>query len=462
MTEVTQERRAPRTALWRNTEVRAVAYQIIVLGAVIAAGYVIFRNTMANLAERGIVSGFTFLSNEAGFPIGETPPVPILEGGFLYFMIAIFGGLLGAFLLARWLKRQGKTIADDTRLVVAVIALIFVIPGIVLYTTGDTIKSVTYDEGKAYSVALKTGLMNTFIVSLLGCILATIFGLILGLARLSSNWLIARLATAYVEVFRNIPLLLQMFFWYFAVIRTLPQVRQSITLGDYLVLNNRGVYLPWPLWQAHSAEFLAAIFIALILIYFRARHVRIRQERTGEQLPLLYPSLGILVVLPALVWLTLGTPFQFEYPTLQGFNFQGGMVFTPEFTALLVALVMYTTTFIAEIVRSGIQSVSKGQREAASAVGLRSGFVMRLVILPQAMRVIIPPLTSQFLNLTKNSSLAVAIGFPELVSVGGTMLNQSGQAIEIIGIWMAVYLTISLLISLFMNWYNAKVKLVER
>jgi len=462
MTELTNGGHAARVAFWRNTEVRAVAYQILVVVAVVLAVYGIYQNTRENLNERGITFGFTFLANEAGFGIGETPPVPVLEGGFLYFLMAIFGGLLATYLMARWAKHKGRSIGDDTRLIIAVVALIFVLPGIVLYTTGHTIQTETYDESKAYSLALWTGLLNTLRVALLGCILATILGMIIGMARLSSNWLIAKLATAYIEVIRNIPLLLQIFFWYHVVIRSLPQVRQSLDLGGYFILNNRGIYLPQPLPQTHASLFLVSIGCALLFIYFRARYARIRRDATGVQLPVLYPSLAALFGLPALVWLGLGAPYRLSFPELQGFNFQGGMVLTPEYAALLFALIMYTAAFIAEIVRSGIQAISKGQREAASAVGLRSGLVMRLVILPQALRVIIPPLTSQFLNLTKNSSLAVAIGFPELVSVGGTILNQSGQAIEIIGITMAVYLTFSLLISLFMNWYNAKLKLVER
>ncbi len=246
------------------------------------------------------------------------------------------------------------------------------------------------------------------------------------------------------------------------MINVLPSLRQSVRFGDSLILNNRGVYMPEPHAQPSVGLFWLAIGAALVLIYFWARHVRIRRDETGEQLPVFYPAVGTLIVLPGLVWVALGAPYALTYPELKGFNFQGGTVLSPEYAALLFALVIYTGAFVAEIVRAGIQSVSKGQREAAFAVGLRGGQVMRLVVLPQALRVIVPPLTSQYLNLTKNSSLAVAIGYPDIVSVGGTVLNQTGQAIEVIGIWMAVYLTFSLLISMFMNWYNAKVRLVER
>jgi general L-amino acid transport system permease protein len=337
-----------------------------------------------------------------------------------------------------------------------------VLPVLVLYATRGDFQSVVYDDSKPYLIAILTGVMNTIKVSFIGCVLATILGLFIGIARLSSNWLIAKLAATYVEVFRNIPLLLQMLFWYFLVLNTLPGVRQSINVLNVAELNQRGVFLPNPVPQPSSSLFLLAVATALVAIFLYSRYATVRQERTGEQLPVLYPAVAILVVLPGLVWLALGRPYHLSYPELHGFNFRGGIVLSPEFFAVLVSLVIYTAAFIAEIVRAGIQAVSKGQREAALAVGLRRGLVMRLVILPQALRVIVPPLTSQFLNLTKNSSLAVAIGYPDLVSVGGTILNQSGQAIEIILIWMMVYLTFSLLISLFMNWYNTKVRLVER
>jgi general L-amino acid transport system permease protein len=453
-----------RTNIFRTEEFRSILYQIVILSGVLLAGYWIFQNTAANLAKRGISSGFRFLfpPQESGFPIAEIPPIPLPEGGFLYFLIVMTLGLAGTWLLARWFRSRGEAIGAHTWAVGAVIVLVIVLPIGVLYFTADTLRFEYFDESKSYFIAFVTGVINTLKVSFIGCILATFLGLIIGISRLSSNWLVARLAAVYVEIFRNIPLLLQMIFWYFVIITLFPQIRQSIDFAGYLILNNRGTILPTPVPQDSAGEFVLSILVSLILIYFYARYVRLRQERTGEQLPVLFPSLGILILLPGLMWLILGQPFELVFPVLKGFNFVGGMVLTPEFTAVLVALVIYTAAFIAEIVRSGIQAVSKGQLEAASSVGLRPGLVMRLVILPQALRVIIPPQTSQYLNLTKNSSLAVAIGYPDLVSVGGTILNQSGQAIEIIAIWMMIYLTLSLLISLFMNWYNAKVKLVER
>ena len=297
----------------------------------------------------------------------------------------------------------------------------------------------------------------------IGVVLATIIGFTVGIGRLSSNWLVARLATVYVEVIRNIPPLLQLFFWYFAVLKSLPGPRQSHALLGGAFLNVRGLYLPSPVPEPgfHVVEyaFLAGL-VASILVYFVARQ---RQRATGQRLPVFWISLALVVLMPLGVFIFVGQPLSFDYPELKGFNFQGGMVMQPEFIALLLGLSIYTASFIAEIVRAGIQGVSKGQKEAAAAIGLSNGQVLRLVVIPQAMRIIIPPLTSQFLNLTKNSSLAVAIGYPDLVSVwSGTVLNQTGQAVEVILVTMGVFLTISLITSAFMNWFNKHMALVER
>jgi general L-amino acid transport system permease protein len=449
-------------AFLRHREVRAVLYQAAILGLVALGAWWIFSNTLANLEQRGISSGFGFLGNEAGFGISETPPVPRLRAGMIHFLVACGIGLAAVWGMARWERAQGRALGGSTPKVVLAAALLVGLPGIVLWSTGHTIETVNYNETASYGLALVTGLINTLKVATMGCVLATVLGLVIGMARLSSNWLVSKLAETYIEVLRNIPLLVQLFFWYKAVLASLPGPRQSVDLWGLLILNNRGVYLPAPLPQSSAGTFGAAVVAALVGAWFWARHVRQRQERTGERLPVLYPTLGLLVALPGLVWLAGGTPFGLEFPELAGFNFRGGLVLSPEYAALLAGLVLYTASFIAEIVRSGIQAVDKGQREAALAIGLRRGLVMRLVILPQALRVIVPPLTSQYLNLTKNSSLAVAIGYPDLVSVGGTTLNQSGQAIEVIGITMLVYLTFSLGISVGMNWYNARVRLVER
>lgn len=322
---------------------------------------------------------------------------------------------------------------------------------------------IPYSPTASYGRVFWVALLNTLLVSALGIVLATLLGFIIGIARLSKNWLISRLALVYVELFRNIPLLLQIFFWYFAVLRAMPAPRQSINLGDAVFINIRGLYLPAPQFQAGFGWVLLAVGIAVGLSVWLVRWARRRQTATGQQFPTLSASLGLLIGLPVLTFWLAGSPLSWQVPELRGFNFQGGWVVIPEMASLLLALTIYTATFIAEIVRAGIQAVSHGQTEAALSLGLNSGLTLRLIILPQALRVIIPPLTNQYLNLTKNSSLAAAIGYPDLVAAfAGTVLNQTGQAIECIAITMAVYLTISLLISLLMNWYNRRMALVER
>ncbi|MDG4550018.1 MAG: amino acid ABC transporter permease [Candidatus Contendobacter sp.] len=328
----------------------------------------------------------------------------------------------------------------------------------------DIIQSlIPYSATSSYGRVFWVALLNTLLVSALGVVLATLLGFVIGVARLSRNWLISRLALAYIETFRNIPLLLQIFFWYFAVLRAMPAPRQSLSLGETVFLNIRGLYLPAPEIQTGFGWVLAAFGIAAVLTTLLARWARRRQRATGQQFPILSVALALLLGLPLLTFWLAGSPLAWQVPELQGFNFRGGWVIIPEMASLLLALTIYTATFIAEIVRAGIQAVSHGQTEASLSLGLTSSLTLRLIILPQALRVIIPPLTNQYLNLTKNSSLAAAIGYPDLVSAfAGTVLNQTGQAIECIAITMAVYLTISLLISLMMNWYNRRVALVER
>ncbi len=322
---------------------------------------------------------------------------------------------------------------------------------------------VEYTEESSYGRAFLVGLLNTLLVSAVGVVLATLIGLLVGIARLSKNLLVSGIATVYIEVIRNIPLLLQIFFWYFAVLRSVPAPKNSIALLDTFFLNNRGLYSPAPMPQPGFMWIVIALIVAIVGIIIMRNWAHKRQERTGQPFHTFYVSLAILIGLPALAAIITGLPLAWEYPVLKGFNFQGGLVMIPEFVALLLALSIYTGAFIAEIVRAGILSVSHGQTEAASALGLRNNITLRLVVLPQALRVIIPPLTSQYLNLVKNSSLAAAIAYPELVSIfAGTVLNQTGQAVEVILITMGVYLTISLTISLFMNWYNKKMALVER
>jgi general L-amino acid transport system permease protein len=321
---------------------------------------------------------------------------------------------------------------------------------------------ISYQSSSTYGRALLVGFWNTVLVSVVGIILATIIGFTIGIMRLSKNWLVSRIATTYVEIIRNIPLLLQCFIWYALVLKPLPGPKQALNMGDSVFISNRGVIMPHPNF-GDGAWLAAALLIAAIIgTWIFRRWAAARQAATGQYLPVFWISLAAIVAAPILGLIVAGWPLTFDYPELAGFNFRGGMTLVPEFLALLAALSIYTASFIAEVVRGGILAVSHGQSEAAQALGLRNNQRLSLVVIPQAMRVIIPPLTNQYLNLTKNSSLGIAIAYPDLVATGGTVLNQSGKAIEIVSIWMIVYLSLSLLTSLFMNWFNSRMKLVER
>jgi general L-amino acid transport system permease protein len=322
---------------------------------------------------------------------------------------------------------------------------------------------IPYNESDTYGRVFLVGLLNTLLVAGIGIVLATILGFFIGIARLSRNWLLARLAEAYVELIRNLPLLFQLLFWYLAVLGTLPGPRQSISLFGEIFLNNRGIIVPAPVAGKGAGAVVAVFAVSVIAIVALKLWARRLQMRTGRRVPLLWTCLALLVVPSLLALIATGFPIGFERPELRGFNFVGGVRLLPEFVALVVALTTYTAAFIAEVVRAGLLAVPRGQSEAASALGLRRGLTLRLIIVPQALRVIVPPLTNQYLNLTKNSSLAVAIGYPDLFAVfAGTTLHQTGQAIEIIAITMAVYLAISLITSGLMNWYNAHIRIAER
>ncbi len=328
---------------------------------------------------------------------------------------------------------------------------------------GIVFSLVEYSEQSTYGRALLVGFLNTLLVAVIGIVVATVLGLTLGVARLSSNWLIAKLATIYIETLRNIPLLLQIFFWYFAVLRTLPGPADSLTFLDILFINNRGFSVPSFSFGGGSSDVLAAFGLGLVLALFGHVYAK-RLRRSGMRVPALLKLRALLpLLLPVMVFFALGLPLHVDWPVLNRFGYEGGWALIPEFVALVLALSTYTAAFIAENVRSGIQAVSHGQTEAARALGLREGKILRLVIVLQALRIIIPPLTSQYLNLTKNSSLAVAIAYPDLVSVfSGTVLNQTGQAVEVIAITMTIYLSLSLFTSLLMNLYNRRMALVER
>lgn len=385
-------------SVWRDPDKRALLYQIIVVGLIIWFVGSIISNTATNMEDRGLASGFGFLKTGAGFGIISTP-------------------------------------------------------------------LVSYSEESNYGVVFLVGLVNTIIIAFVGCFLALFLGFIVGIARLSKNWLVQKVATTYIELFRNIPLLLQILFWYSAVLKPLPGPRSLYEAGQKvsLSLNNRGLIFAEPIGQDGMGTVWWALLGGVILTFLVRWWAKQRQMKTGQQFPVFWSSLALIVAMPLIVYFVLGSPMDFVPAEMTRFALQGGVTIIPEFIALLLALVVYTAAFIAEIVRAGIQSVSHGQTEAASALGIKPNHRMRLVVVPQAMRVIVPPLTSQFLNLTKNSSLATAIAYPDLFSVfAGTTLNQTGQAVEIMAMTLAVYLTLSLLTSGFMNWYNSRIKLVER
>jgi len=311
------------------------------------------------------------------------------------------------------------------------------------------------------------GLLNTILVAVIGIFFATILGVVIGISRLSSNYLIAKVAEWYIEIFRNIPLLLQLFFWYFAALRALPLPKEAINFFDIAYLSVKGLYIPKFVWTNFDI-FFYSIIASIIAIIFVYKYARKQQENTGKQIPKFFISLGIFIIVPLLTFLIGGVSLSFEYPVLTQlsktiFNYIGGVAIIPELMALAAALSLYTATFIAECVRAGIMGVTKGQKEAAASIGLTPGQILRLVIMPQALRIIIPPTTNQYLNLTKNSSLAAAIAYPDIVLVfAGTAMMQTGRAIEIVSITMLTYLSISIVISIFMNWYNKKMAIKEK
>jgi general L-amino acid transport system permease protein len=390
----------PKKSVLYDPKVRGIFYQVLLIAVVGYLFYVAATNAIENLQRAKIASGFGFLNNTAGFDISQT---------LIQFSAA----------------------------------------------------------GSTYGDAFVVGLLNTLIVSAIGIFFTTFLGFIIGIARLSKNWMVAKVAMVYVETLRNIPLLVQLLFWYIAVLGSLPHPRNSLDMGAGFFLNARGLFMARPIFASDVWLVPAALLIGVVASLVYRRWAKAQQEKTGRQSPVGLVTLGLVIGLPLLTWIVLAlvgaNPISFEMPRKGTFNLTGGMQILPEFVALLLGLTTYTAAFIAEVVRAGILAVSKGQTEAAGSLGLKPSKILRLVVIPQAMRVIIPPLTSQYLNLTKNSSLAVAIGYPDLVQVFmGTVLNQTGQAIEVIVITMGVYLTISLLTSAVMNIYNRRMAIVER
>ncbi len=392
-----------KVSIWNDPKARGIFFQVLLIVVIAYFVWALVENTLRNLEAQNIASGFGFLNTTASFGINQ--------------------------------------VLTD------------------------------YTEESSYGAVFIVGLLNTLLVAGVGIFFATVIGFSVGIMRLSKNWVVAKIATVYVETLRNIPLLLQIFFWYFAVLRAMPDKRSKASLFDTFNINVTGIWMPKPLPQEGFNTVIIAVLVGIVLAFLVNNWAKKRQAKTGQQFPVISASLGLIVGLPFVIYLVLGSPLEWAYPEFRetgsrlrlGFQLGTGLQVIPEFLALLFALSLYTATFIAEIVRAGILAVSYGQTEAASALGVKNSHTLRLIIIPQAMRVIIPPLTSQYLNLTKNSSLAVAIAYPDLVSVfAGTVLNQTGQAVEIILMTMGVYLTISIVTSIFMNWYNATMALVER
>ena len=373
---------------------RGVLYQVIALFLVLVTLAFLANNTQANMAARGIPSGFDFLSAPAGFDIGET----VIE----------------------------------------------------------------YDPEQSYAVAISAGVLNTLKVAIIGIVLATLLGVSIGVARFSRNGLVRGLSYGYVELFRNIPVLLQLLMWYLFMVEVLPDSSESWNSFDAFFLSKGGLSMAWPTAGVGWGWVWLGALLGLVGAAVWRRRIHQRFEQTGQDGDRLWAPLALVLVLALVGWLVGGLPTQFDMPQQLDFMVEGGASATPEFLTLLIGLVTYTAAFIAEVVRGGVQSVSMGQTEAASALGLTPQHTMKLVVLPQALRVIIPPLTNQYLNLTKNSSLAVAVGYPDVVSVANTTINQSGRAVECIAIIMLVYLTTSISNSIFMNWYNARSAIKER
>ncbi|MCJ8348488.1 amino acid ABC transporter permease [Moritella sp.] len=382
--------------LFNSPKNRAIIFQVLSLVVVVLCLFYFVNNMFDNVAKRGITTGFSFLSETAGFGISQS---------LIHY--------------------------DDT--------------------------SSTFLD------VFIVGLLNTMLVGVIGIILASGLGLLIGIGRLSPNYLISKLSLVYIETFRNIPILLQILFWYNVVLAALPSPRQSLSYFDSIFINNRGLIIPDPIFESGSISILVAFVLACISVVFLSKWANKRHDLTGEEFPVIRVSISMLIGAPLLIFFLAGQPISAEYPALKGFNFKGGITIIPELLALIFALSIYTATYIAEAVRAGIEAVPQGQKEAAKSLGLKEHVILRKVVLPQALRVIIPPVINQYLNLVKNSSLATAIGYPEIVTLfSGTTLNQVGQAIEIILMTMAVYLVFSIVISLLLNWVNARMEIKGR
>ncbi len=431
---------------FRRLVSRAALIVLLVGGA-----YLVYVAATARLESHGIGTGFGFLLQEAGFAIGETVPIPVPVGsGAWLFSLLAFGALAGFG--ARALVGGGD--AGWPR-VAGTAAMVLLAAAAVLAASGRAgIAWVSYTPDRSFAFALLTGFANTIKACVFGCLLATVVGVSVGIARLSTNWLVARSATAFVESLRNVPLLIQIFFWYFGVLRALPSVRQSLDIMGFAALNNRGIYLPEIHSTPGSWPGLLALALGIAgLALLRRRALAIKLS-TGSLPAWSAAAPLVLVGAPALAWLAFGPPATLSVPVLEGFNFVGGVRMSPEFGALLLGLGFYHAAFIAEIVRGGVQGVDHGQREAARALGLREGRILRLVVFPQALKVMFPPLITEYLSLIKDSSLGFAIAFPELVTINNVTINQTGQPIEVLTITIAVFMAFNLLVALILNRFE--------
>jgi general L-amino acid transport system permease protein len=444
--------------IWRNARIRAVVYQVLIVAAVVGLVYSLATQAAGKLAVLGIKSGFDFLAHRAGFRIGEALPVPVIRPDFFGLVGSIVGAVIAVKALIRWAARHGRSVLGDPLLMTAALTVLLGLPIAAVAIFDDIVGFKIHTPDGSIADALIVGMLNTLLVSIFALAFSTVVGLIVALMRLSKNWLVSAAGGLYVELVRNLPLLLHLFFWYFAVLRSLPGVRQSLNLFDTVFINNRGVFVPRPELGPGVVEVGLALAVAAVLTLIAASALRRRRDVRGDAPSPWFVALVLLLGLPALAWAQAGAPLTFTVPTLQGLNFRGALVLTPEFATLLLVLTVYHGAYNAEIIRSGILSVPKGQSEAAFALGLAPSKAFSRVILPQALRVIVPPLIGRYLGLVKSSSLAVAIGYPDLVSVGNSITYATGQAIEIVALTMTFYLSVSLLISLWMNWYNARLR----
>lgn len=430
---------------------RRLLSRTVLVATLAGSAYLVYAGASGILQARGIGTGFSFLSNEAGFAIGEKMPIPILGGqaaGFASLLCVVgLGGLLAKVAASGLSSWQNRAL---TWWVLSCLALLCIL----LLTRLAQLDWAVYSPDDSFAFALLTGFANTLKVSFFGCILATVVGITVGLARLSTNWLVRNSATVFIETLRNVPLLIQIFFWYFGVIRALPPVRDSISVLGVAELNNRGIYLPKVDLTPAAWAFFCALLAGIGVYRLLSRLALSRKLATGESARWRRVGALLPVLLPAGAWMMLGAPLELGYPVRTGFNFTGGFVVTPEFSALLIGISLYSASFIAEIVRSGIQGVDAGQREAARALGLGEGRIMRLVIFPQALAVMFPPLITQYLSLIKDSSLGFAIAYPELVSINNVMINQTGQPIEILAITISVFVLLNILVTLVLNRFE--------